>query len=130
MKSKLMVFRNGLVVLCFLLLAINSKAQNANHKEINITNFQVIKEKGKVAIRWETDNALPTNYFEVERSADGKSFKTVAYVLGADPAQNNCECFGCFDKIDAAAKESYYRLKHVDINGSVQLSTIKMLALK
>jgi hypothetical protein len=130
MNSKLIVFRNGLAVAFFLLFACNLNAQKTNNEKINITNFQVMKEKGKVAIRWATDDASATNYFEVERSTDGKNFKTVAYVLGADPAQNNCECFGCFDKIDARTKESFYRLKHVNVNGSVQFSNVKMLALK
>ena len=71
-----------------------------------------------------------TNYFEVEKSTDGKNFKTVAYVLGADPTKTDCECFGCFDKVTGKAKESYYRLKHVNTNGSVQFSEVRMLALK
>jgi hypothetical protein len=61
---------------------------------------------------------------------DGKNFKTIAYVLGPDPAKPGCECFGCFDKKDSKTQISYYRLKHMDFDGNVQFSEIKMFALK
>lgn len=114
----------------FLSFALITNAQKNSSGKIEITNFHVVKEQNKVAIKWATNSKSLTNYFEVERSNDGKNFKTVAYVLGADPAKNDCECFSCFDKIDAKTKESFYRLKHVNVNGSVQFSEIKMLALK
>ena len=130
MKTNLLLVRNGLIVVIFLSLAFSTNAQKVALAKINITSFQVVKEQNKVAIKWATDKASQTNYFEVERSNDGKNFKTVAYVLGADPTKTDCECFGCFDKITGKAKESYYRLKHVNTNGNVQFSEVKMLALK
>jgi len=130
MKTNLSLVRNGLIVVFFLSLAFSANAQKVASAKINITNFQVVKEQNKVAIKWATDKTSQTNYFEVEKSNDGKNFKTVAYVLGADPAQTDCESFGCFDKITGKAKESYYRLKHVNTNGNVQFSEVKMLALK
>ena len=130
MKTNLLVVRNGLIVVLFLSLAFSTNAQKVASAKINITNFQVVKEQNKVAIKWATDKTSQTNYFEVEKSNDGKNFKTVAYVLGADPTQTDCECFGCFDKITGKSKESYYRLKHVNTNGNVQFSEVKMLALK
>ena len=129
MKTNIVLVKNGFLVL-FLCFAFASNAQKAIQQKINITSFQVIKDQNKVAIKWATDSTSKTNYFEVEKSNDGKNFKTVAYVLGADPAQKDCECFGCFDKITGKAKTSYYRLKHVNLNGNVQFSEVKMLALK
>lgn len=128
MKTNLL--RNSLVVILFLSFTFNTNAQKAGKAKINITNFQVVKEQNKVAIKWATDNTSSTNYFEVEKSTDGKNFKTVAYVLGADPTKTDCECFGCFDKITGKSKESYYRLKHINTNGNVQFSEVKMLALR
>lgn len=130
MKKILLSLRNGIFVVLFLSLATSVNAQKVAQPSINITDFRVVREQNKVAIQWATDKTSETNYFEVERSSDGRNFKTVAYVLGADPAKTNCECFGCFDKIKENAKQSYYRLKHVNTNGSVQFSQIKMLALK
>ena len=124
--KKYMLFRSVFVML-FTILAF---AGNAQHKKINITDFHVVNDQNKVDINWSTDKTVSTNYFEVEKSNDGKNFKTVAYVLGADPTKTDCDCYGCFDKINTNAKESYYRLKHVDTNGSVEFSEVKMIAFK
>ena len=128
MKTNLLV-RIGVVILLCLSFAFTSKAQKIANTKIKITDFQVVKEQNKVVIMWQTENSN-TNYFEVEKSNDGKNFKPVAYVLGADPSKTDCECFGYFDKITGKSKESYYRLKHVNTDGNVQFSEVKMLALK
>jgi hypothetical protein len=130
MKTNLLLLRNSLVGVLFRSFASSTNAQKSVQAKINITNFQVVKVQNKVAIKWATDKTSSTNYFEVEKSTDGKIFKTVAYVLGADPTKTDCECFCCFDKITGKANESYYRLKHVNTNGNVQFSEVKMLALK
>lgn len=129
MKTKLLLVRKGLVIVLFLSFAFSVNAQKRSEK-IKITSFQVVKKENKVVLNWATDKDSQTNYFEVEKSTDGKNFKTVAYVLGADPTKTDCECFGCFDKVSGKAKESYYRLKHVNADGNVQFSEVKMLALK
>jgi hypothetical protein len=130
MKTFLLQIRKGLVIVLFLSISFATKAQKVSESKINITGFQVVKTQNKVVIKWSTDETSQTNYFEVEKSNDGKNFKTVAYVLGADPTQPSCECFGCFDKITGKADQSYYRLKHVNTNGNVQFSEVKMVALK
>jgi hypothetical protein len=124
--KKYMLSRSVFVML-FTILAF---AGNAQQKKINITDFRVVKDENKVDINWSTDKTVSTNYFEVEKSNDGKNFKTVAYVLGADPTKTDCDCYGCFDKVNTNAKECYYRLKHVDTNGSVEFSEVKMIAFK
>src|SRR5690242_2919255 len=128
--KKILILRNGLAMVLFLSFALNVNAQKKSSDKINITQFQVIKKDNKVVINWTTAKDSPTNYFEVERSADGKNFKTVAYVLGADPTKTDCECFGCFDKVSTKGGKSFYRLKHVNTDGDVQFSEVKMLALK
>jgi len=127
--KKYMLFRIAFVML-FTALSFAGVAQNQANRKINITDFHVVKNQNKIDINWSTDKTVSTNYFEVEKSNDGKHFKTVAYVLGADPTKTNCDCYGCFDKISTNAKESYYRLKHVDTNGSVEFSEVKMIAFK
>jgi hypothetical protein len=111
------------LIIFFVAFSSGAKAQK-------IVNFNVALHQNKVMIKWATEKTDSADYFMVEKSEDGKNFKTVAYVLGADPALTNCECYGCFDKVAANAKKSYYRLKHVDGNGTVEFSEVKMLALK
>ncbi len=97
--------------------------------KINFTNFTVNSNQKRIRIDWTTDNKIPTNYFEIERSNDGTNFKTIALVLGPDPKQTSCDCYGCFDKPASNTKKYFYRLKHVGTDGVTELSETKMLAI-
>lgn len=126
--KKAILLANSLVTL-LTFFAFEAKAQvTAPH--MNVTNFSVAQLENKIIINWTVDSITETNYFEVEKSVDGKNFKTVAYVLGADPLKKDCDCFQCFDKLTNKPKETYYRLKHITENGSVQYSETKIFALK
>lgn len=92
---------------------------------IKYTNFKISEKQNKVAIDWTTDGSVITNYFEIQKSTDGVNFKTIALVMGPDPSQKTCDCYGCFDKI---SKKAYYRLVHVDTSGIEQISETKLLA--
>lgn len=111
-------------------LYFGSNAQSTPPNKINIIDFGVVVQKDKVNINWSTDNKTATNYFEVEKSSDGKIFKTVAYILGADPTKTGCDCYGCIDIVSKTKKEFYYRLKHVDTDGNVEISETRTLAFK
>ena len=125
--KRYILFRCAFVILSTI-FTLGISAQKIHPNKIRIVDFKVMRDQNKVSINWSTDNAWPTNYFEVEKSNDGENFKTVAYVLGADPAKTGCDCYGCFDKIKAG-QGYYYRLKHVDLNGEVELSEVKLIAL-
>ena len=129
MRSRYFIVRSGFWVMLFFAFAHTTKAQSNAVAKIRMENFQVTEVQNEISILWST-NSKATNYFEVQKSVDGKNFKTIAYVLGPDPAKPGCECFGCFDKKDSKKQISYYRLKHLDFDGNVQFSEIKMLALK
>jgi hypothetical protein len=127
--KKIMIFRIAFVIL-FTAISFGGFAQNAEQNKINIIDFHIVKNQNRVDINWSTKKDETTNYFEVEKSNDGKNFKTVALIMGPDPSKTNCDCYGCFDKVNTKSKESYYRLKHVDNNGMVQFSDVKMIALR
>ena len=63
MKTNLLLVRNGMLVVLFLCFAFNSNAQKINQAKINITNFQVVKEKNKVVIKWSTDKTSQHKLF-------------------------------------------------------------------
>lgn len=105
---------------------IEAKDQQA---KVNYTSFTVNEVKQKIMIDWSTDNKVATNYFEIQRSLDGVNFKTIALVLGPDPRQTNCDCYEGFDKPSTNKLKYFYRLKHVGIDGEVELSETRMLAL-
>lgn len=119
-----------LIASIVLLLASSNGICQKNEALINYKSFTVNAVNKKVMIDWATDNKVPTNYFEIQRSTDGKNFKTVAMVLGPDPEKKDCDCYECFDKPATSNQKYFYRLRHVGTDGEVELSETKMLALK
>jgi hypothetical protein len=117
------------VLFIFTIVLISSSSLTAQNQKVNVTDFTVSAKEHKVMIDWKTDGATATNYFAIQKSTDGINFKTVALVLGPDPKQKNCDCYGCFDKsLSKTAKQSYYRLVHIDTNGNEQTTEAKLLA--
>lgn len=109
----------------FLFLSITTTTLFAQKNNVNVTNFTVTTKAQKVIIDWKTDGSAATNYFAIQKSTDGVNFKTVAMVMGPDPKQKDCDCYGCSDKYTA---KSYYRLIHVDTDGNEQVTAAKALA--
>lgn len=120
-----------IVFLIFLLIHSVSLGQTpvTQQGKVNYTSFTVNAIQKRIMIDWATDNKIPTNYFEIQRSKDGVNFKTIALVMGSDPKQINCDCYEGFDKPDASTKKYFYRLKHFAMNGEIELSETRMLAI-
>ena len=127
--KKIIQFINVSVVFLAIHTVTLGQAITAEHAKINFTSFTVNSVQKRIIIDWATDNKVPINYFEIERSNDGINFKTIAMVLGPDPKQTNCDCYKCFDKAGSNAKKYFYRLKHVSTDGEIELSEMKMLAI-
>ena len=108
-----------------LFLILTSNTVLAQKGTIHVTDFTVNATAKKVVIDWKTDGATATNYFAIQKSADGVNYKTVALVMGPDPKQKSCDCYGCSDKYTAKA---YYRLVHVDADGNESVEASKLLA--
>ena len=101
----------------------------AQNHTVNITEFTVSAKAQKVMIDWKTDGTTATNYFAIQKSTDGVNYKTMAIVMGPDPKQNNCDCYGCADKYVPGSKgHAYYRLIHIDNDGNEQITEAKGLA--
>ncbi|MEO8414696.1 MAG: hypothetical protein ABI472_13605 [Ginsengibacter sp.] len=116
------------VLFAFILVHTNAISQIKQAK-INYKSFTVNAVQKRVSIDWATDNKVPTNYFEIQRSMDDINFKTIDLVLGPDPKQKDCDCYGSFDRLVTTTKKYFYRLKHVNTDGEIQLSETRMLAV-
>ena len=103
---------------------VSSALYTNNNSFINITNFTAHEKGNKLFIDWATDGTVPTNYFEVQRSNDGKVFSTVAIVLGPDPQQAG-DKYQYMEKVkNVISQPVYFRLKHISTNGEIQLTKI------
>jgi len=108
-----------------LILVLASYSSHAQVTKVNITNFTADVKENRLSINWSTDGAVPTNYFEVQKSDDGNTFKTIAVVMGPDPRKTG-DTYDYAEK-DEVKKPVYIRLCHVGTNGDEQVTKIIQL---
>ena len=114
-----------LSICVIMLISASVFAQNA---PVKVTDFTVSAKEKKVVIDWKTDVAETDNYFAIQKSDDGITYKTIALVLGPDPKQQNCNCYEASDKSSTKTAKQYYRLVQVIPNGAEHISETKVLA--
>lgn len=69
---------------------------------------------GKVFLQWKTASELNCNYFEIERSIDGKYFFPIGRMEGhGTTSQDNNYSF---EDVNPNSKLNYYRIKDVEFN--------------
>ena len=73
-------------------------------------------------LQWATANEFDNLGFEVQRSANGKDYITIAFIKGAGTATQTSE-YNYTDQ-DAPQQMSYYRLKQVDIDQQFKYSRV------
>lgn len=90
---------------------------------VELTSFSALLANGVVVLRWETASELNNEGFEVQRSADGKSWQVLAFVPGSGttPEANS------YTDTDARPLPgiSYYRLRQLDYDGSSDFSPVR-----
>jgi predicted secreted hydrolase len=115
------------ILFVFLLNTVVALGQK-NDEKLVFTSFEVEKIEGRIDVKWTMNEAETGGYFEVERSFDGRNFKTVMYVLGQDPSIKEDIRYGGVDKFSTKRK-LYYRLKQVNDSGEITFSDIKTPAI-
>ena len=99
-----------------------------------ILPLTLIQFSGKVLagndalLNWRTANEVNTSHFELQRSSDGRSFKTIAQVQAKGAAQSET----AYTYTDKALQPSlfYYRLRMVDKDGKETYSAVVTVMLK
>lgn len=92
----------------------------------SITDLGAAYTDNKVQVKWTTAFESNNDRFEIERSTDGASFKTVGNVKGQDNSgTEHSYAFEDDVKRNTITKNDlYYRLKQVDNNGKAAYSKI------
>ena len=83
---------------------------------INITKLTAHEKNNNLSIEWSADAGNECNYWEVQGSADGKDFHTIALVLGPDPGKKG-EQYTFKGKITRPGN-IFYRVAHISLTGS------------
>jgi len=92
---------------------------------VNLTSFLVGRTAGtSVALSWKTELEMTAVSFEVQRSFDNSSFKTIATLPGTGNNASN-QAYSYIDNSNNSKTMSFYRIKIVKQSGEVSYSNIK-----
>lgn len=83
--------------------------------QIELIKFEAVKEMNKVYLSWSTASEINNDYFEIERSSDGRDFYPIQKVKGTGNSSKTSRYYE-FDT-DPLHGVSYYRLKEVATDG-------------
>lgn len=87
----------------------------------------VKKDDTKVQLTWITEQELNVSHFVVERSFDGKEYAEAGLVF-AHGNSNTAITYKFTDELRGNNKGMiYYRLRMVDLDGSAELSTVRLI---
>ena len=96
---------------------------------VKLLSFNGITKNNDVVLKWVTVSEINNKGFEMERSFDARTFKTIGFVKGA----GNSNATINYNLLDAGVlnKSSlvYYRLKQIDFDGTISYSQIIRISL-
>lgn len=90
-----------------------------------ISNFTAEEAAGTVKLKWQTNKEINTDYFIVERSAGTNDF----VAAGTVKASGNSDVNVAYQFSDSKPADGWnsYRLKMVDLDGSINFSAIRKI---
>lgn len=89
---------------------------------VELTSFTANSFGNSVVLNWITATETNNKGFDVEKSADGKTFAKIAFLQGAGNSVKSI--LYNFSDQNVAAGKYYYRLKQVDFDGSFSYSNV------
>lgn len=102
-------------------------ADNGTSFPVEWLSFTATPQAGQVHLAWTTAREVNHAHFVVERSADGRSFQALDQVAGQGQADTE-QSYGYVDAQPLPGL-SYYRLRQVDLDGSVSYSELRSVRL-
>lgn len=95
---------------------------------VQVANFSGVKENGRNRLSWTTSIESNNKGFELERSADGKNFSSIGFIVTkADKGNSTTALSYAFTDERPIAGTNYYRLRQVDNDGRSSYSGIVIL---
>ncbi|WP_235299449.1 DUF6923 family protein [Portibacter marinus] len=84
---------------------------------LDFTSFTGKLSDQYVLLSWTTENELNNDFFEIQKSTNNLDFKTIGKVYAGTK-------YELIDRNVVTSKIAYYRLKQVDIDGSIMYSNV------
>jgi hypothetical protein len=89
---------------------------------VELMRFEAVPSGNYAEIMWETGSEINSDFFTVERSADGFVFEPIA-TLKAAGTTNQLQSYKIYDT--SPLTRGYYRLRQTDLDGTFVLSEIQ-----
>lgn len=89
---------------------------------VEMTSFTAQPEGGFIRLQWSTATEVNNDYFDIERSTDGKVFEIIGKVKGASESLTK-KSYVFIDE-DPFEGSNYYRLRQVDYDGAAVYTRI------
>ncbi|MBC7889804.1 MAG: T9SS type A sorting domain-containing protein [Ferruginibacter sp.] len=98
---------------------------------VSLADFTVVSKSGDAVLNWHTLQEQNSKSFTVQRSFDGRDFKSIGTVE-ASGASTTSKAYSFIDAgiIHSADNQVYYRLLCTDLDGKSVLSPVILLKLK
>ena len=90
---------------------------------ITFSSFSAQKQNKIVKLTWTTEQEQNSSRFIIERSADGRTWQSLASIAAAGISNNHLEYFA-YDNLPLNGT-CYYRIKEVDNDGRLQVSVVR-----
>jgi Secretion system C-terminal sorting domain len=91
---------------------------------VELIDFQGQSAKQGVDLTWTTTSEKNNNYFDVERSADGKTFEKIGQVKGSGTKTTKSSYAFRDESPLLGSSITYYRLRQVDFDGTSTTSNV------
>jgi hypothetical protein len=105
-------------------------SNSANPLPVELVRFTAEPQKADALLKWATASEKNNDHFDVEASADGRTFRRIGQVSGHGTTTQVHE-YQLLDPAIAryAASPVYYRLRQVDTDGTFSYSPVRTVAV-
>ncbi|MFY0627880.1 MAG: T9SS type A sorting domain-containing protein [Reichenbachiella sp.] len=90
---------------------------------VELVSFEALKVDNYVTLKWQTASEINSDYFDVQKSKDGKSFESIGKV-DSHHNSTSLQNYDWNDRSSFLANVIYYRLNMVDYDGTQEYSKI------
>ena len=102
--------------------AVNTNQFFSSLLPIELSDFRATRNEEGVEITWTTQSEINLDYFQLERSEDGRTFRRI-YEVDGKGTETGPQSYRYIDR-SPLEPISYYRLRNVDLDGSSETSKI------
>ena len=106
---------------------LGSTSTLTNPLPVKFGEFKAYEKQPGVQIEWSTYSESNVDHFEIQRSADGRTFSSIGQVSARNLSHRSD--YSWYDAA-ALANNNYYRIKSIDMDGKSDFTSIVKISFK